>query len=131
MKTATDSTIIEGGMVTVGQGDPPIANGTVIVEDGRITYAGAATGAPDAPADAQKIDASGTTVMPGLVEAHWHATYFNILVLEDLDIAHPPETVAIHAAFNAKVALECGYTAARRRRLWILKLSPLSGDDVF
>jgi imidazolonepropionase-like amidohydrolase len=34
-------------------------------------------------------------------------------VLEDLDIAHPPETVAIHAAFNAKVALECGYTAAR------------------
>jgi imidazolonepropionase-like amidohydrolase len=113
MKVAADSNIIEGGMVIVGRGDPPIANGTVIVEDGRITYAGTAVGAPEAPEDAQKIDASGTTVMPGLVEAHWHASYFNISVLEDLDIAHPAEMVAIHAAFNARLALECGYTAAR------------------
>jgi imidazolonepropionase-like amidohydrolase len=113
MKIAADSTIIEGAIVMVGQGDPPIANGTVIIENGRISYAGATVGAPDTPADAKKVDASGTTVMPGLVESHWHASYFNILVLEDLDIAHPPEMVAIHAAFNANVALECGYTAAR------------------
>lgn len=59
------------------------------------------------------IDATGTTVIPGLVEAHWHASYFNIRVLEELDIAHPPETVSLHAAFNARLALECGYTSAR------------------
>lgn len=59
------------------------------------------------------IDATGTTVIPGLVEAHWHASYFNIQVLEELDIAHPPETVSLHAAFNARLALECGYTSAR------------------
>ncbi|MDH3704706.1 MAG: amidohydrolase family protein, partial [Acidimicrobiia bacterium] len=51
--------------------------------------------------------------MPGLIEAHWHATYHNIVALEELDIAYPPETVALHAAFNARLALECGYTSAR------------------
>lgn len=51
--------------------------------------------------------------MPGLVEAHFHATYFNIASLEDLDIKYPVEYVAMLASVNARLALECGYTAAR------------------
>jgi imidazolonepropionase-like amidohydrolase len=51
--------------------------------------------------------------MPGLVEAHFHPTYFNVAVLADLDIKYPVEFVTILAACNAKLALECGYTAAR------------------
>ena len=51
--------------------------------------------------------------MPGLVEAHFHSTYFNVAALEDLDIKYPVEYVTILAATNAKLALECGYTAAR------------------
>lgn len=51
--------------------------------------------------------------MPGLVEAHFHASYFNILELQDLDIKYPVEYVSILSAVNAKLALECGYTAAR------------------
>ena len=51
--------------------------------------------------------------MPGLVEAHFHATYFNVAELADLDIKYPVEFVTILAACNAKLALECGYTAAR------------------
>ena len=33
--------------------------------------------------------------------------------LEDLDIKYPVEYVTLLAAANAKLALECGYTAAR------------------
>ena len=51
--------------------------------------------------------------MPGLVEAHFHPTYFNVAELANLDIKYPVEYVTILAACNAKLALERGYTAAR------------------
>jgi imidazolonepropionase-like amidohydrolase len=51
--------------------------------------------------------------MPGLVEAHFHPTYFNVAQLVDLDIKYPVEYVTLLAAANAKLALECGYTSAR------------------
>jgi imidazolonepropionase-like amidohydrolase len=59
------------------------------------------------------MDARGGTIMPGLVEAHFHATYFNIAALEDLDIKYPVEYVSLLASVNSKLAIECGYTAAR------------------
>ncbi len=51
--------------------------------------------------------------MPGLVESHFHATCFNVEKLEDLDIKYPVEYVTLQAAVNCRLALECGYTAAR------------------
>ena len=63
--------------------------------------------------EARRIDARGGTILPGLVEAHFHATYFDVAVLADLDIKYPVEYVTILAACNARLALECGYTAAR------------------
>lgn len=113
MRNAVGMSVIAHGRLITGTGAAPIDDATVVVEDGRISYAGASTGAPATPPHATVIDAAGTTVMPGLVEAHFHASYFNVAVLEDLDIAHPPEVVSLHAATNARVALECGYTAAR------------------
>ncbi|MFO1022911.1 MAG: hypothetical protein U0903_19770 [Planctomycetales bacterium] len=44
------------------------------------------------------------TILPGLVEAHFHATYFNVAALEDLDIKYPVEYVTLLAAANAKLA---------------------------
>ncbi len=113
MKTASGATVIRGGRLIDGTGGAALADSTVIVQDGRISYAGATTGAPADPPGAELIDGAGATVMPGLVEAHWHASYFNVAVLEDLDIAHPPEMVALHSTINARVALESGYTSAR------------------
>jgi imidazolonepropionase-like amidohydrolase len=51
--------------------------------------------------------------MPGLIEAHFHPTYFDVSELTDLDIKYPVEYVTLLAAVNARLALECGYTAAR------------------
>ena len=113
MKTASGITIIANGQLVDGTGRPPIPDGAVVMEDGRITYAGAAACAPPLSKEARKIDAQGGTILPGLVEAHFHPTYFNVAALEDLDIKYPVEYVTILAACNAKLALECGYTAAR------------------
>lgn len=113
MRTATGTTVIEHGKLIDGKGGEPVEDATVVVVDGRVSYAGPGGGAPAMSAEEIRIDATGRTVMPGLIDAHWHASYFNIQVLEELDIAHPPETVSMHACFNARVALECGYTSAR------------------
>ncbi len=85
----------------------------MVVRDGRIEYAGPAAGTPVVPHDAARIDARGGTIMPGLVEAHFHPTYFDVAELQDLDIKYPVEYVTLLAAANARLALECGYTAAR------------------
>ena len=113
MKTATGRTVIRNGQLVDGTGAAPVLDGVLLIEDGLITYAGAADGAPEVAQDTEVIDASGGTIMPGLVEAHFHPTYFNVAALEDLDIKYPVEYVTILAACNAKLALECGYTSAR------------------
>ena len=113
MKTATGTTCITNGQLVDGTGKAPVPNAALVIENGRIVYAGPSAGAPAVPAGAQKIDARGGTIMPGLVEAHFHATYFNVQKLEDLDIKYPVEYVTLLASVNCKLALECGYTAAR------------------
>jgi imidazolonepropionase-like amidohydrolase len=113
MKTATGWTVIRNGQLVDGRGGAPIPDAVVTIENGRIRYAGPKSGAMDVPPNAATIDARGGTIMPGLVEAHFHPTYFNVAALEDLDIKYPVEYVTLLASVNAKLALECGYTAAR------------------
>ena len=113
MKSAIGTTIITNGQIIDGTGAAPIPNGVVVMQGGRLAYVGPANDAATVPPDATTIDARGGTIMPGLVEAHFHPTYFNVAALEDLDIKYPVEYVTILAACNAKLALECGYTSAR------------------
>ncbi|MCY2969952.1 MAG: amidohydrolase family protein, partial [Planctomycetota bacterium] len=113
MKLATGTTVISNGTLFVGTDSPPIPNAAVVIKDGKIVYAGPEKNAPTFEPDAEKIDALGGTILPGLVEAHFHPTYFDVAALEDLDIKYPVEYVTLLAAANAKLALECGYTAAR------------------
>jgi len=113
MKLSSDCTFITNGQLIDGTGAPAVPKATLVIEGGRISYAGPTSSAPRSPPDAQKLDANGGTIMPGLVEAHFHPTYFNVAALEDLDIKYPVEYVTLLAACNARLALECGYTAAR------------------
>src|SRR5438067_1536678 len=113
MKTATGWTVIANGQLVDGTGAPPVRDAGLVIRDGRITYAGPAARMPALPPEAQRIDARSGTILPGLVEAHFHPTYFDVAALEDLDIKYPVEYVTLLAAANARLALECGYTAAR------------------
>ena len=113
MKSAQGVTVITNGKLIDGTGSAPVPDAVVVLKDGKISYAGPASGAPEAPPGSTKIDAKGGTIMPGLVEAHFHPTYFNVAELADLDIKYPVEYITILAACNARLALECGYTSAR------------------
>lgn len=115
MKQGQGTIVIDNGQLIRGTGEAAIPAGCLVIEDGRIAFAGAAADLPELyrSPSASRIDARGGSILPGLVEAHFHPTYFNVAALEDLDIKYPVEYVTLLAAANAKLALECGYTAAR------------------
>jgi len=53
------------------RGDEVIENGTVVVDGNRIVAVGANV---TVPSGAKVIDAAGKTIMPGLVDVHWHGS---------------------------------------------------------
>jgi imidazolonepropionase-like amidohydrolase len=55
---------ITGGTVALGDGAAPIEGGTVVVRDGRVVAAGRDVAIP---ANAQRVDATGRWVTPGIV----------------------------------------------------------------
>lgn len=64
-------TALVGGRVLDGFGGPPLEQGVILVQDGRITAVGQ-LGHLEIPADALRISTEGMTVMPGLIDMHVH-----------------------------------------------------------
>src|SRR6185503_3535850 len=62
---------VVGGRIIDGYGQAPIENGTVLIKGERIVAVGTKAEVP-VPADAKIIDASGRTVIPGMIEPHAH-----------------------------------------------------------
>ena len=96
--------------------DGIIKNGTVLVENGKITAVGIYL---DIPKDAEVFDVAGKVVMPGLIDAHTHVGIFNDGVggahsdgnettdpitphLRALDAVHP-EDMAFHDLIEAGI----------------------------
>jgi imidazolonepropionase-like amidohydrolase len=67
-------TLFENARLIVGDGSAPIESSAFIVENGRFTRIGEKGSVP-APAGARRIDLTGKTVMPALVDAHVHLGY--------------------------------------------------------
>ncbi|HEX3346502.1 MAG TPA: amidohydrolase family protein, partial [Acetobacteraceae bacterium] len=65
-------TIITGALVVTGTAAPPIENGVVVVENGRIAAVGPASQFGTFEGDSERIDARGGTVTPGLIDTHIH-----------------------------------------------------------
>lgn len=63
--------VIDSVRVIDGTGAPPIENARVVIHDDRIAAVGPAAQTPT-PADAERIDGSGRTVVPGLIDVHVH-----------------------------------------------------------
>ena len=54
-----------------GSGAAPIESGRIVITGGRITAIGPAA-TTTAPAAAERVDLSGKTVIPGLIDLHFH-----------------------------------------------------------
>lgn len=60
-----------GARLIDGTGAAPIENAVLVVRNGRIEMAGAAS-TVRIPANAERVDLAGMTVIPGLINAHGH-----------------------------------------------------------
>jgi len=70
----TPATLFEGAKLIGGDGAAPIDNAAFVVENGRFTQVGT-RGVLRAPAGARRVDLTGKTVMPAIVDAHVHLGY--------------------------------------------------------
>ena len=101
--------VFEGCRVFDGVSAEPRENASVVIEDGRIKEV--ADGAVRVPADAERVACGGRTLMPGLIDAHFHALLvdLNIPALDDM----PASLLHQHARHNLESALRRGFTTVR------------------
>ena len=99
---------IKAGLLIPGRGEP-VRDATVLIDGGRISYAGPAAGAPAAPG---AVTRTAATVLPGLWDCHGH-----FMGSRNLDLARlPQEPTALRAARSARDltnALNAGITSVR------------------
>src|SRR5436190_2607095 len=63
--------VLDNLRVIDGSGAPPIEHGRVVIEGDRVTRVGPAESVA-LPATAERLDLAGRTVVPGLIDLHFH-----------------------------------------------------------
>jgi len=64
---------LTGARIITMHGDDIIADGTIVIDRNRITAVGPRASTA-VPSDAKVIDVAGKTIMPGIVDVHWHGS---------------------------------------------------------
>jgi imidazolonepropionase-like amidohydrolase len=117
----SDVKAIKNAYLIDGTGKDPIENATIIIEGNKIAAVGKGSEI-NIPSDAQILDAAGKTVMPGMIESHYHLygiddpteqDYPSTMALTISMLKARPTLLVLHSARNARRLLEAGYTAAR------------------
>jgi len=103
--------LITGGALIDGTGADRVDGAAVLVHGDHIVAAGEeATVVAAAPHDAEVIDASGCTVMPGLIDAHCHSTFDDVQSNDELFFHRQPAMAAMLTMFNLPKLLRAGVT---------------------
>ncbi|MBN1318742.1 MAG: amidohydrolase family protein [Anaerolineales bacterium] len=106
-------TYIKSKQLIIDSELPPIPGGVVVVQDDKIVQAGAPE-TIESPPDAQVIDCSDETVMPGLIDSHIHITAGTMYqqsfkAQSGLDV---PTTI-LRGSMHLRADLAAGVTTAR------------------
>lgn len=102
--------LIENGRIIDGAGNPP-TDGAVLVRDGLIAAVGPEADRQAAETnDLVRLDASGLTVMPGLIDVHCHLAFDDAESNSELFFQRRNALSALVAAYNARKLLRAGVT---------------------
>jgi imidazolonepropionase-like amidohydrolase len=106
-------TVIEAARLVDGTGAEPIEAARMVIEDGRIREVGPASQVKAPAGDAEVIDFSGNTVMPGLLDGHVHLNFSALpSALPDI-LGEDNPRILLRAVHNAQLALRVGVTTVR------------------
>jgi imidazolonepropionase-like amidohydrolase len=86
--------------------------GEVLIEKNRLVAVAKEGDIPLPRDNAEIVDASGATLMPGLVEAHAHLSWPSSVERFVPSMSLPPEDLLLNTARNARVLLDHGFTSA-------------------
>jgi imidazolonepropionase-like amidohydrolase len=106
--------LIENGTLLDATGKPPQRGTSVYVEGNKIARIGSR---PDVKTFLENrspyatIDATGCTIMPGLIDCHVHPSYGDITSIEQLELYSSCEYRTLRAALACKKVLRAGVTA--------------------
>ena len=104
--------LISGGNVIDGTGSQPQPNTDVLIEGDRIVAVGKnLVVEKSSEREVRRINATGLTVMPGLIDAHTHITLGEPRTNDELFLHRDPATAAILAAYNVRKVLRAGVTS--------------------
>src|SRR5215472_9379265 len=103
--------VLKGGRLIDGTGSQPAAEVAVVIRDQRIASVTRAGG--DWPSDAEIIDVSGMTILPGLIDCHDHMAMHGYDLARRWGIDEPQSTRTLRTAKVLKETLAAGYTAVR------------------
>ena len=99
--------------VVDGTGAPALEDQTLVLRNGRIEAMGAASRVA-VPKEAQVLDLTGHTVLPGLVGMHNHLFYTHSIHSDEKGAAVPPGRLFAEIAYSApRLYLACGVTTIR------------------
>ncbi|HEU0157354.1 MAG TPA: amidohydrolase family protein, partial [Stellaceae bacterium] len=101
--------VLKGGRLIDGTGAGPVGDAAVVIGGERIE----AVGAGGWPQDAEIIDVSGMTVLPGLIDTHDHLAMHSYGLAHRWGIDEPQTTRTLRTAQVLRHTLEAGYTTVR------------------
>ncbi len=104
-------TVLRGATLIDGTGAPPVRDAIVVVQDGRIESI--ATGAVGAWPSHEVIDATGLTVLPGLIDCHDHLAMHGYELASRWGLSEPASTRSLRTARVIERTLAAGYTTVR------------------
>ncbi|MBV8889729.1 MAG: amidohydrolase family protein [Alphaproteobacteria bacterium] len=106
--------VLRGGRLIDGTGSRPVTDTAIAIEDGRIAaVATAAAGIRDWPEEAEIINVTGLTVLPGLIDCHDHMANHRYDLSHRWGIDEPDSTRHLRTAAVLQKTLASGYTTIR------------------
>ena len=107
-----ETLVLQNATIFDSTGRDPYGPGTVVVDVDRITAVGPSSQVAT-PRDATVIDASGHTVMPGLIDAHTHVGAVDNAFGANYEDNHPGAIYAFSVARILRETLMAGFTTIR------------------
>src|SRR5438876_9845110 len=104
--------VLKGGTVIDGTDAGAMPDTSVVIRDQRIEAVTTRAGG-DWPSDAEIIDVSGMTILPGLIDCHDHLAMHGFGLGGRWGIDDPQSTRTLRTATVLHDALAAGYTAVR------------------
>src|SRR3954471_12523888 len=104
--------VLKGGRLIDGTGAAPVNGATIVINNNRIEDV-TTRNTSDYPAGTQVFDASGMTILPGLIDCHDHMANHRYDMAHRWRLDEPQSTKHLRTAAVLKQTLAAGYTMIR------------------